>query len=193
MSRYERNGYVNDKENKENKDDKEKPLYYNDYFISNNEERTEKCSYIFISLLTLFVFFTSITDIIYSYLPIDECQEETYFTTLNDWLRINGTLGICYYFFLVIILYSLSKYSYKGYTRLINTQEKKISETCESIYKICGTILTILLLIVLSIGMYMYLSYFCKYCQSNAIIIYMWIRLLSGIVIHLGILFYINI
>lgn len=179
--------------NKYDHKNREKPLYYNDYFMSNNENNEEKSSFIFMMLSTIFVFFTSISDIVYSYISIEDCQEETYFITLNDWFRINGTLGICYYFFLVIIMYSLSKYSYKGYTRLINTHEKKTGECCEAIYKICGTILTICVLIVLSIGMYMHLSYFCKYCQSNVIIIYMWIRLLIGLVSNLGILFYINV
>ena len=193
MNRYTTNSNNSINKNKNKNNEREKPLYYNEYFISNNEENVKKFSFLFISLMTVFVFLPSISDIVYSYLYIDKCQEETYFITLNNWFRITGIFGIFSYFFIIILVYSLSNYSNQGYSRLINSDEITISESCESLYKIGGSILTICILIILCVGTYIFLSYFSTYCNSNFIIIYMWIRLLLGLATHIAMLFYINI
>lgn len=182
--RYSHSSYNEDK----------KPLYYNDYYVTYNESEKnyEKYSCIFVLLFSIFIFLASVIDICYSYISIDSCQTIPHITTLNDWLRINGIFGIAYYFFMMIIIYSLSNVSNKGYVRLVNQQTKTYGEKCEIFYKVCATFLTVIMFSLISIGSYIYFSYIHSYCKSEAIVVYMWIRLITGFVSSFGLVIFIN-
>lgn len=172
-----------------------KPQYYNDYFMEekNNLLTTyEDSNSTSITLLTLFIFCGSITDVIYSYMELDSCQKLSYYIVLNDWLRINGIFGIIFYFCIIIILYCISNIYKSGYERLINQNTKRITERQELFYKIFLTVNTIIMLILFSVGFYLFFFHFGEYCRAYAITIYLWIRILSGIVSSIIFLIYIN-
>ena len=197
MKKYERN-YIN-KDNKDNKDNIPKPLYYNEYFVT-EQQNTSSNKWIFLVtiLLTIFVFAGSVADIFYSYIKIDNCQDISYFTTLNDWLRVNGVFGICYYFFMVIIIYAFYyneglNHINNGYTKMTNNITNNRSEGCEILFRVSSTFFTVIMLLLFAIGSYIYFSYFYTFCKSYSIIVYMWIRLLTGILASIGLIVFINI
>ena len=176
-------------------DSNKKPQYYNDYFIeeTNNLITTyQTYNYTSITLLTIFIFFGSITDLVYSYTQIDSCQKVSYFILLNDWLKINGIFGIIFYFCIIIILYCVSSSYQQGYTRLINQNIKTIEEKREILYKVFLTFNTIIMLLLFSLGGYLFFFHISELCRSYAITIYMWIRLVSGILSSFALLFFIN-
>lgn len=173
----------------------QKSSYYNDYVIEENNNiittyQTYNCTSV--TLLTIFIFFGSITDVVYSYTQIDSCQKVSYFILLNDWLRINGIFGIIFYFSIIIILYCISSSYQQGYTKLINQNIKMIEEKREILYKVFLTFNTIIMLLFFTFGAYLFFFHISELCRSYAITIYMWIRLLSGIVSSIALLFFIN-
>jgi len=181
--------------NQSTNDSNQKSHYYNDYIIEENNgliTTYQTNNYTSITLLTIFIFFGSITDVVYSYTQIDTCQRVSYFILLNDWFRINGIFGIIFYFCIIIILYCISSSYQQGYTRLINQNTKTIAEKREIVYKVFLTFNTTIMLLLFSFGAYLFFYHFSELCRSYAITIYMWIRLLSGIVSSIVLLFFIN-
>jgi hypothetical protein len=166
-----------------------KPLYYNEYIEENAENKNPKYNYLGLYLTLSFVFLFSISDIAYSYLEIDNCQTRDLSSlTLNNWLSVNGIFGICYSFFILLFLYSFfSEEKEKGYHLLVN-KKNETYKTCETIYKSLVIFLTIIMLILCSVGCCIYFSFFNHYCQSYSIIIYMWIRLIIGMIISIFII-----
>jgi len=200
--KYDKDGYIKSKYNKENKErergnsseykDKEKPLYYSEYTVAESEKSTfDKYNCLFFVLLSVFVLGGSIVDLSYSYIKLDACQEISYFTTLNDWFRVNGIYGLTYYFFILILVATLSKANYQGYIRMVNTTNEQ-SEKCELFYKVCATFVTVVMLLLMAIGCYIYFSFFYSYCKSYAVIVYMWIRLITGFITSIGLIIFIN-
>lgn len=198
--KYDKDGYIKSKYNKESKErgksfdykDKEKPLYYSEYILTEVEKNTfDKYNCLFFVLLSIFVLGASIVDLSYSYMKLDNCQDLNYFTTLNDWLRVNGVYGVTYYFFILIIVAILSKPNYQGYIRMVNTSNDQ-SEKCEVFYKVCATFFTFIMFLLIVMGCYIYFSFFYSYCKSYAVIVYMWIRLITGIITSIGLIIYIN-
>lgn len=198
--KYDKDGYIKSKYNIKERErgnfsdfkDKDKPLYYSEYTVIESEKNTfDKYNCVFFVLLSVFVLGASILDLSYSYIKLDACQEISYFTTLNDWLRVNGVYGVTYYFFILIIVAILSKPNYQGYIRMVNTSNDK-SEKCEIFYKICSTFVTFIMFLLMVIGCYIYFSFFYSYCKSYAIIVYMWIRLITGFITSIGIIIFIN-
>ncbi len=181
---YSYNSYNEDK----------KPLYYSDYYVTytESEKLYEKYNCIFMVLFSIFIFAASIIDLCYSYINIDSCQTVSHITTLNDWFRINGIFGISYYFFMMILIYSLTNVSNKGYVRLVNQQTKTYGEKCEIFYKVCATFVTVIMLSLISIGSYIYFSYIYSYCKSYTILVYMWIRLITGFISSFCLVIFIN-
>ncbi len=175
---------------------KSKPQYYNDYFIEENDNNLlmmyQKYNYTSITLLTIFMFCGSITDLIYSYMTLDTCQNITYFITLDNWFQINGIFGIIFYFFIIITLYYISNSHHQGYTRLINQSTKTTTERQEIFYKVFLTVNAIIMLLFFSVGMYLFFFHFGHYCTSYAITVYLWVRLLSGTITSIVLLFFIN-
>jgi hypothetical protein len=197
--KYDKDGYIKSKYNKERErgysseyKEKEKPLYYSEYTVTESEKNTfDKYNCIFFVLLSVFVLGGSIVDLSYSYIKLDNCQEISYFTTLNDWFRVNGIYGVSYYFFILILVSILSKPSYQGYIRMVKTSNDQ-SEKCEIFYKVCATFVTVVMLLLMAIGCYIYFSFFYSYCTSYSIIVYMWIRLITGFITSIGLIVFIN-
>lgn len=180
--------------------EQKKPLYYSEYINENiNEDKTNKYKFYltFLILTTVFVFLPSISDLIYSYMKLDKCQEMTDIIpimplmSLNNWYRFTGIYSLIYYSFIVISMYFLYiKNNNDTYSRLYNISEINETETHTYFFKIFSTIFTLFLLTVQSILFYVYFEYFNHYCNSLTIIIYMWIRLLSGTLSSLFIIFF---
>lgn len=187
MKKYERNS------NKEIP----KPLYYSDYYITENTENTNNICLVTV-LLTIFIFGGSIADLFYSYMKIDNCQNTSIsFSTLNDWLRVNGIFGICYYFFMIIVMYAFyynegRNHINNGYTKMANNVTKEKSENREILYKVSLNFFTIVMLILFSIGFYIYFIDVYSYCKSYAIIVYMWVRIITGFLSSIGLFLFIN-
>lgn len=186
--------------NSEKNKEEIKPLYYNDYYITDITSKNNKYICLVSILLSIFVFTFSLSDLVYSYIKIDKCQEISYFTTLNDWLRVNGIFGICYYFFIMIIIssfyYEGENHISNGYTKMsianTNNHNKNNNDNCELLHRVCSTFFTVIMLLLFCIGSYIYFSFFYSYCTSYAIIIYMWTRLITGILSSIGIIVFIN-
>ena len=193
MNKYERNEKssssrrFSDEKNKEKI--KEKPLYYSDYIIADPEKNIfERYNCLFFFLLSVFVLVQSIIDISYSYVKIDDCQYNSYFISLNDWFRLNGVFGIVYYFFILIVMSVIAKTNDQGYIKMTNNY----NENCEKFYKIFATFATVVMLLINSVGCYIYFSYFFTYCKAYTIIVYMWIRLITGFISSIGLIIFIN-
>ena len=180
--------------NNKNNEQTYKPLYYNDYYVTDiTDVKEDNCISIriFILLLTIFIFIPSVIDICYSYIDIDYCQKLLYFSSLNDWLTVNGIFGLLYYFFIIIIIFAIKNNTYIGYTKLINDKyenDKKYEIFC----KVCSTFITLFMLLISSIGCYIFFSYFCKYCKSYTITIYMYIRLITQVITSICLIIFIN-
>lgn len=202
MTKYEKTYYSSNSSNNSsnNLDSLDKPLYYNDYVVTGQNKNNNKCLCLVSILLSIFVFSGSILDLIYSYIKIDKCQEISYFTTLDDWLRVNGVFGICYYFFMMTIL---SVFYYNEGRNHINNGYRKMSvnrenneennEKCQLLYRVTSTFLTVVMLLLFAIGSYIYFSFFYTYCTSYSIIVYMWVRIISGLLSSIGLIVFINI
>lgn len=174
---------------------KKRPLYYNEYCVNVNEDKDKYTSCLtFLILTTVFVFFPSISDIIYSYMEIDKCQEMNYMITLNNWYRFLGVYSLIYYTFIFMSIYFFYiKNSDETYSRLYNKSERVDKETNTYFFKIFSSIFTVFLLVIQSIVFYAYFGYFNHYCTSLVIIIYMWIRLLVGILSSIFIIIFVNV
>lgn len=164
-----------------------KPLYYNEYVFPDsneyNEHNENQKIYLLFVILTIFVFFGSLIDLVYSYLDIDLCQDQVFILSLNTWFKINGTYGIFYYIFMVVMLYKdYEKYDnyQKGYNKMINTNLYKSKITC-----FLFIFLTTILLSSFIMGSYIFFSFFGKLCESYAINIYTWTRIITGILTSL--------
>jgi hypothetical protein len=162
-----------------------KPLYINEYIFNEDNTNTnnKSTSYLFfLFIITLFVFLPSIIDIIFSYLDIDKCQEIEYITTLNKWLRFLGAYSLVYYTFIFLTIYFLYINNNKeNYTRMYNVNDRNNRERNGYFFKFFLCIFTVFMLIIQSFVTYAYFQYFNNYCDSYTIIIYMWIRLITGI------------
>jgi hypothetical protein len=188
----------NYKSNSSKSSESNKPIYYEDYTVSENNNYSNKYNYIFFILLTIFVFISSIIDISYSYLNLDDCTKIKVLTdtTLDVWLRLNGIYGISCYFFMTIIIYTFycnnyNEEKYNGYTLLSNKNIREKSEKYEICYKVFSTVLSIMMLILFSFGFYIFIILY-NYCKSYSIIVYMWIRLISGTLMSIFLIIFIN-
>jgi hypothetical protein len=155
-----------------------KPLYYNEYVLPESLDSNK--IYLLFTILTIFVFLGSLIDLIYSYLTIDLCQDQVFILSLNTWFKINGTYGIFYYIFMVIIFYKeYEKYDnyQKGYNKMINTNISNKS----NIFCFLFIFLTTILLSSFIMGSYIFFSFFGALCKSYAINIYVWTRIITGI------------
>lgn len=199
MSKYEKTFYAESYKDS-NEEKSSKPLYYNEYFVTEKNSTNSKYSCWFSLFLSIFVFSGSLADLIYSYIKIDKCQEISYFTTLDDWLRSNGIFGIFYYFFMMIIL-SVMYYNEgrnhinNGYRKMSVNRENnnENNEKCQLLFRVTSTFLTVVMLLLFCIGAYIYFSFFYTYCTSYSIIVYMWIRIISGLLYSVALIVYINI
>ena len=203
--KYEKEGYINSKyhthnHNQNNRErgnsneykEKEKPLYYTEYIVTEPEKNSfDKYNCLFFTLFSFFFLGGSIVDLSYSYMKLDPCQEISYFTTLNDWFRVSGIYGIIYYFFILILVATLSKNNYQGYIRMVNKTNDQ-SEKCELFYKVCSTFSTVIILMLMAIGCYIYFSFFYIYCKSYTVIVYMWVRLITGFITSISLIIFIN-
>jgi hypothetical protein len=128
--------------------------------------------------LSLYVFLFSILDLIYSYLLIEDCQEKTFLSlslTLNMWFRINGFYGVVYYFTVMIITYYL--FTQRTFYRATGFPTYE----CRYYGHVAGCLtITLFMLLWFLIGFYMFLSYFYTLCTTQTVVVYLWIRLISG-------------
>jgi hypothetical protein len=180
---YERNNMTN------NKNINRQPTYYNEYIV--DEQENNKGSYLwFVIFISVFVFLPSMLDIVFSYIEIDVCQNIEHISTLNIFLRYMGISSILYYIFVFLYVYFLYiRNRNENYTRMNNRYEIIDRETNNNFFKIFITIFTMFILIIQIFITYLYFSYFNHYCTSYTIIIYMWLRLLIGILSSIFIIF----
>jgi hypothetical protein len=178
-----------------------KPLYYREYIYESREfEENQNKNHryiIFFIFLTIFVFFTGIFDIIYASLNIDSCQDiKVKNLTLDIFFNITGIYNLFYYFYMIGIFSFLYKYTHffetNGYTTMITKEQKNIEESYEYSYKMITTIFTLIMLLIFCADTYFYFLYFNKFCSSYYIIIYMWIRLVIGLISPIFILIFIH-
>ena len=158
-----------------------------------NIKTANKCHlYGILCIITFFVFIGSILDLIFSYSFINNCQtvvDPHLMITLDMWLRVSGIFGTIYHIiYCISILYFFNMTEEQNYTR--SGWICFPTEYCFYCSKFIMTSLSSMMLAWMTIGLYMYISFYQTICSPLFFNVYMWTRLSTGIFVSTFLVFY---
>ena len=154
------------------------------------QKRKKSFSYLLI-LLTSYVLLFFVLDLVYSFLSLEKCQTESdkdLYLSLNIWFRVNGIYGISYYTVSMIVYYFL--FTQRTFYRASSIQ----NENLQNIYYACVSLFllfTFVMMIWFVQGFYMLITFYAKLCTTQTILVYLWIRLITGCITTISLFYFI--
>lgn len=154
------------------------------------EKRKKAFAYLLL-LLTSYTLLFSILDIVYSFLSIEKCQTESdkdLSLTLNLWFRVSGIYGISYYAVSTVVYYFL--YTQRTFYRASSFGNENLQNVYYASVSLC-LLFTFVMMIWFVQGFYMLITFYGKVCSTQTILVYVWIRLITGCITTISLFYFI--